>query len=295
MTGSSWKTKVLGCPRCGNALAGWGARATVLRCRGCGPYPVLGGVPVLVPDAATWCASYFDASLAALAEHDLVSRADVETLEAFAAAAPEREPSRFSDDWTGWEARGEPAPAPVPGPGAEALGELLHVADVASPTDWLLHRAPGGVVLEVGCGAGLTSSRLRRKDRRVLVGDLSLRAVLTAAQRSGAEPVVLDAHALPVQPRRLDAVLAENVVDLLDDADSFFTSAHLGLRAGGRVLLSTPAPALGSPDGDEGMLDDAAVSAGFEVEASVDGLPWLRRNSSRFLEVWLVRAVALRR
>jgi len=105
---------------------------------------------------------------------------------------------------------------------------------------------------------------------------------------------VMDAQALPLRARAFDAIVAENVVDLLEDAEGFFTSAKLALKPGGALLLASPAPSLGSPDEDDGVLARLAGSAGFEVDESADGLPWLRRNSGRFVEVWLVQVLALR-
>lgn len=294
MTTSKWAADCLACPRCGGALRGLGTRgATVTRCDDCGPYPVLAGVPVLVPEPARWCASFYDAALAALAEVGRASHVEVKTLRAFADAAPGVEAQRFSDDWTAWEAAGAKPPALTDGPGSDALTELIRVATEQAPSLWLEHRTPQGTVLEVGCGAGATSTRLMKERRSVLVGDLSLRAVLFASQRSGAVPVVLDAQALPVRPRSLDAVVAENVVDLLEAPEAFFTSAKLALDVDGALLLSSPAPALGRPDDDEETLTRLAKGAGFSVDEVADGLPWLRRNSGRFLEVWLVQAVSL--
>ncbi len=294
MTIPKWAVSALACPRCGRSLSGFSSKASVVRCKDCGPYPVLAGVPVLVPEPARWCATFYDAALSALAEVERSSKQVVETLRAFADAAVGAEPARFSDDWTsaeGGAAKDEPL---CEGPGADALAELLVVAKAQSASLWLEHRAPEGVVLEVGCGAGLTAAHLNSKRRSLIVGDLSLRAVLHAADRSRAVPVVLDAQALPFKPRSLDGLVAENVVDLLDDPEAFFTSAKLALKAKAKLLVSSPGPSLGSPDGDDDTLFQLAERCGFEVSESTDGLPWLRRNSSRFLEVWLVQALALR-
>lgn len=288
-----WAVEALGCPRCGEALAGLGAKGPVARCRNCGPFPVLAGVPVLVPEPARWCATFYDAALSALAEVGQVTREVVDTLRAFADAAHGAEAARFSDDWTSTEATGAKPPALAQGPASDALAELLEVAAHQSPALWLGHRAPRGVVLEVGCGAGLTAARLASDQRSLLVGDTSLRAVLTASRRSGAVPVVLDAQALPVRPRALEGVVAENVVDLLDDPEAFFTSAALALSPTGALLVSSPAPALQAPDGDDATLARLAERCGFVVADRADGLPWLRQNSSRFLEVWLVQALSL--
>ncbi len=297
MTIAPWAFNVLACPRCGAGLTGKprkGSTSWVLRCGDCGPYPVLAGVPILVPEPALWCATFHDAALSALAEADLASREAVHTLRAFAEAAPGAEPSRFSDDWTRAEALGSEAPALTQGPGTDALHELQRVAELQSPGLWLEHRAPQGVVLEVGCGAGSTSELLASKRRKLLVGDLSLRSVLHAARRSSGVPLVLDAQALPIGARALDALVAEHVVDLLDDPEAFFTSAKVALAPTGRLLVATPAPALSAPDGDESALQRLALTGGFSTEDSADGLPWLRVNTARFVEVYLVQVLALR-
>ncbi|MBL8923972.1 MAG: methyltransferase domain-containing protein [Myxococcaceae bacterium] len=288
-----WAVEVLSCPRCGGALAGLGTTAAVVRCRTCGPFPVLGGVPVLVPEPARWCATFYDAALSALAEAGSVTSEAVETLRAFADAAPGADAARFSDDWTSAEATGARTPALTRGPASDALDELLEVAAHQSPALWLQHRAPEGVVLEVGCGAGLTASRLASRRRSLLVGDTSLRAVLNTSKHSRAVGVVLDAQALPVRARSLDGLVAENVIDLLDDPEAFFTAAARALDAAGTLLVSSPAPGLQDPDEDDAALARLAQRCGFTVKDRADGLPWLRQNSSRFLEVWLVQALAL--
>jgi SAM-dependent methyltransferase len=295
MTMPKWASAALGCPRCGGPLSGFKVKqATVVRCGDCGPYPVLAGVPVLVPEPSLWCATFYDSALSALAEVDRASHEVVHTLKAFALGTRGAEASRFSDDWSPWEALGEPPPTLREGPGADALAELLKVATFQAPSLWLEHRTPDGVVLEVGCGAGLSSARLATTTRSLLVGDVSLRAVLTASRRSGAVPVVMDAHALPVRARSLDGLLAENVVDLLDEPDQFFAAAKRALKPKGRMLLSSPAPALQSPDEDDSWLARLARRGGFTVEEAADGLPWLRQNSSRFVEVWLVQLLKMR-
>jgi SAM-dependent methyltransferase len=284
----SWVTERLACPRCSGALQ---VTTLLLRCAHCGPYPRLGGVPILVPEPASWCATFFDAALAALAETQRASAGDVETLRAFADAAGAADPARFSDDWTTWESLGQPAPSLVDGPARQSLDDLASISERAGPTTWLCARTPQGTVLEVGCGAGQTQRRLLSNKRRLVAGDFSLRAVLTAHRHGGGIPVVLDAHALPFSARRFDAIVAENLVDLLDEPARFFSSAAGTLTHTGQLLISTPAPALGAPDGDESTLERHAMKAGFEVFERAIGLPWLRVNSVRFVETWLVNTV----
>ncbi len=293
-----WLLKLVACPRCGARLSDDEGGA-VVRCRACGPFPVLGGVPVLVPEPARWCASFHDAALAALAEQGAATKDAVETLRAFADAASAAEPSRFGDDWTRHEAADAAAPEPVPGPAHAQLTAFVRAALEASPRTWLESRVhDGATVADVGCGAGVLSAALARRARRLLLGDLSLRAALLAHRRAsggGAEvaAVVLDADALPLAAGAFDAVAAENVVDLLEGPLAFLQKARAALKAAGRLLLSTPSPHLGAPDADEDVLAQLAQQAGFRVETRDDGLPWLRRNDARHLEVYLVQALEL--
>jgi len=255
-------------------------------------------VPVLVPSPADYCASFRESVLAALAEHGLATAEAVRVVQAFADAG-RGDAQRFGDDWTAEEFRGAPPPPMVPGPASDALAGLDVAAALHGPAAWLEARLGSPkVAVELGCGAGARAERLARSARRLVVGDLSMRAVLQARARAfrGAADVaavVLDANALPLAPGAVDVLVAENVADLLDEPARFFEAAAAALSAKGRVLLTTPEPTVGS--GDDGLLERLARAAGLEVGAMDDGLPWMRVNSTRHLEVYIVRAMELRR
>ena len=291
MSVSGWSLSVLGCPRCSKRLV---AAGTVMRCRTCGVYPVLGGAAILVPEPARWCASFYDSALAALAEVGLADDLSLSTLRAFADGLPGQEAQRFGDDWTKEELEGRAPPTMIDGVGSQALNELVTLAEVQSVREWLASRIEGACVVDVGCGAGLLSEKLSAAKRLVVV-DLSLRAVLQASQRSGGLPVVGDATALPLQKSSVDSVVAENVVDLLDAPGDFFVSAHRALRRKGRLLLSTPEPSLNDPEHDDSTVASLAEGVGFKVSETLEGALWLRRYSPRHLEVYLVQALSLRR
>jgi SAM-dependent methyltransferase len=263
----------------------------------CGPYPVLGDVPLLVADPSAYCARFHDAILAALAEQDLAEREVVAVVEAFAEGRSELAQS-FGDDWTSHEVSGGEAPVPVKGAATKALGSLLSAAQKDGPASWIASRLKRvKLTLEVGCGAGERSEVLARKCERLLVGDLSLRAVFRArarAARHDAEVagVVMDAEALPIRRGTLDLLVAEHVVDLLDEPFEFLEQARKALGRGGELLVTTPEPSLGF--GEDDALEGLAVRAKFKVHERRDGLPWLRVNSSRFVECYLVQALALR-
>jgi SAM-dependent methyltransferase len=290
----SWFASVLRCPRCAGPLE-WAAH--LARCGACGPYPVLGDVPVLVADPATYCARYHDALLAALAEQGLADREAVAVVEAFAEGRSEA-PAVFGDDWTAHELSGDAAPALVRGAASAALAQLLRVAQAQGPAAWLArHVKPAALGLEVGCGAGARSEVLAQRVERLVVADLSLRAVLRArarAARHDAEVagVVLDAQALPLRRASLDLLVAEHLVDLLDEPFEFLSQARAAVKKGGTLLVTTPEPSFGF--GEDAALEALARRARFKVVERRDGLPWLRVNSSRFVETYLVQALALR-
>ncbi|MBL8909097.1 MAG: class I SAM-dependent methyltransferase [Archangium sp.] len=272
-----------------------GPQTGLIRCAACGPYPLLGGVPILLADPFTYCAQFRDSILATLAEHDLADRTAVAVIDAFSRGRGTSEV--FADDWTEHEATSSAPPTFA----HASLKKLAAEAKKNGPGPWLEKKlAQRGTVLEVGCGAGERSEALAASVDRLLIGDRSLRAVLQATRRvrlaleddAQVEGVVLDAEQLPIRKRALDCIIAENVVDLLDAPEDFFAGAHAALKKGGSLLLTTPEPSLGSED--DSAVEHLARQAKFKVVQKSDGLPWVRINSSRFVEVYLVQALALR-
>lgn len=288
-----WVASALRCPRCGAPLS---PGAHLVRCAACGPYPVLGDVPVLVPDPAAWCARFHDAALAALAEHGLADRESVAVVQAFAAGRHVT-PEAFGDDWTPHELEGAAAPKPVRGPAAKALAALQREHEKSGPAAWLArHVGPARLAVEVGCGAGARAEVLAATVAHLVVGDLSLRAVLHARRRAARQAaevaaVVLDAQALPFRRGAVDLLVAEHLVDLLDEPSDFLDGVRRVLKRGGHAFVTTPDPSLGLRD-DEALVE-LAHQAGLEVCERRDGLPWLRVNSPRFVETYLVQALCL--
>src|SRR3990167_9428061 len=163
---SLWWSSVLRCPRCAGALD---VGQYLARCKTCGPYPVLGEVPVLVADPSGYCATFHDAILAALAEQGLADREAVAVVEAFAENRSETAQA-FGDDWTRHEASGAAAPAPVKGVAAKPVAALLRVAREQGPAAWIAEKLrPVKLMLEVGCGAGERSEVLAQHAQRLLV------------------------------------------------------------------------------------------------------------------------------
>ncbi len=257
----------------------------VLMCSACeAPYPVLGGLPIVPPMATPWLAEFRESVLATLAEFGLASPNAVALVDTFAEPAGLVDPLRFGDDWV---KDGADAIDPIGGTDqAEAFREFVY-----NSRDWgpdavlstLLGPTPLGTLVEVGCGDGRLSARLRHGADRTVVADLSLRAVATALSRLLEEPgppvagAVVDAEGLGLLTGTVDTLVAANVIDLLERGEAFLEGAHRALKPSGRLALCTPEP--------EGL------HAGFRVQQSVDGVPWLRPHTERYFQVYLVEVV----
>lgn len=256
-------------------------------CPKCGPYPVLSGVPVLVPDPAAWCGRFYDSILAAMAEDGEVEHAEVVTVQTFAERGG-KQGEQFGDDWTAHERSGDEAPIPSSPSAAKILKGLTRQP---SPQSWIRERiGTPALTVELGCGAGQLSPLLADASEALIVADLSLRAVFAAREAAdGALGVVVDAHALPFASKSVDLLVAENVVDLLEEPSDFLEETKRVLK--GRALLTTPDPELGTDDPEalRGLLEDA----GLKITEHVDGLTWLRLNDARFVELYFASAFAL--
>jgi SAM-dependent methyltransferase len=226
--------------------------------------------------------------IAAVATHGgdvgaVVAALDVVIADARDAQAP------FVDDFTPEEARDAPAPPLVDA----ALQDLLDDSD--TPLAFLVRQVPAaGTVIEIGPGAGGLSALLgpRAKKKHIVI-DLSLRSVLLARRAGGprALGVIADACALPIADGAADVVVAENIIDVVEDADAFIAGAHRALRRGGVLALTTPGPELdGGPD-----VDARLRAAGFIIDEVRDGLRWPRVHGRRHVELWTCRGIVARR
>jgi SAM-dependent methyltransferase len=256
---------------------------------------VLGGIPIVVPDPIAYVAGYRDAILASLVSAGRADRASVRLVDEIAESAPAVEPLGFGDDWAAGENPEPPTPAGG-GPHAERFAAFLAATAGHDPDSLLLELIGDklGTVVEVGCGAGRLTARLRRKAARVVAADLSLRAVLRAsAGRGEVAGVVLDAEALPLRAGKIDALIAASLVDLLDRPEDFFVSLAASLSRRGRAAISTPDPALGHEL--DFALGGYAEQAGLREIARHDGVPWIRPHDRRYFQVYFAQVLLLGR
>ncbi len=314
-----WLLDVLVCAGCGGTLEptkGPGAAALV-SCERCGAvYPVLDGAPLLVASPPQYLAGYRDAVLATLATRGAASADAVAVVQGFADAGPKSEPLAFGDDWVAAEADTSTDGAQVVGAGEahEAFVRFLGAAG-DGVDDAIVAMLPERreTIVELGAGAGLLARRLAGAPgvERLLVADLSLRAALRAADRArdprrrtagrssrgpgdnrrrsaarsaDVAAAVLDAELLPLAARSADAIVAAELIDLLAAPERFLRSAAPALRKGGRLILATPDPSLGT--GDDDRLDDLLAEEGWRVVGEQRAVPWVRAHGPRHYQVY---------
>jgi len=153
-----------------------------------------------------------------------------------------------------------------------------------------------GDVLEIGAGIGRLARSLVAVTRTICVLDNNLRPLVEGYDGlPGVQRVVGDAGALPFVDEAYNAVIALNVVDLLESPEAFFAEAARVLGAEGIVVVSTPDPTLGIPDGDRGRMARCISDYGFEVMTVEDDLLWTRRPQPHELQVFTTQVVVARR
>ncbi len=308
----TWLLEVLACPHDGRHLAvvrgghvkSGGLEVGTIACAHCKHhFPVVGGVPLIVPAPHQWVASYHDAILAALSEAGRATRKAVDLINEFAAHAPHSEPLRFADDWVEAEVISEHDDGVTivdHGTPARAFANFVEVARGKGPRETLLEMLEDhnwGTTVEVGSGAGSFAKAIRKRAKRYVVCDLSLHAVfksLEAARRTRGSlmgGVVVDADRMRLRSGSCQTIVAAQLVDLLTHPADFFDDTARALSKRGRLALITPAPDLGDYHNDEWALRRLVEGAGFTVEQERDGVPWVREHSARYFQVYFALAM----
>jgi ubiquinone/menaquinone biosynthesis C-methylase UbiE len=105
--------------------------------------------------------------------------------------------------------------------------------------------SPDHDVLEIGCGTGSTALRLAPHTRRLLATDVSAAMIAIARDKLAAQPIeplsfaVADADEVVSGHGTWDAVLAFNLLHLVDDLDQAIAAAVQSLRPGGLLISKT--------------------------------------------------------
>ncbi|MFJ8076775.1 class I SAM-dependent methyltransferase [Streptomyces sp. NPDC096176] len=98
--------------------------------------------------------------------------------------------------------------------------------------------AQARTLLDMGCGTGLVTTRLRRPGLRVMGCDGSYGMAHKAAERMGAAVVLGDVRRLPLRDGAFDAVSAVWLLHLVPDSAAVVAEAARVLRPGG-VFVAT--------------------------------------------------------
>lgn len=95
-------------------------------------------------------------------------------------------------------------------------------------------------VLDLGCGTGVIAKEMSEWARPIGL-DMSAQALAYCRQRGVAELVQANGEALPIRSASVDAVLALDIFEHIDDDRAAFAEAFRVLRPGGVLVLSVPA------------------------------------------------------
>jgi SAM-dependent methyltransferase len=101
--------------------------------------------------------------------------------------------------------------------------------------------APGGAVLEVGCGSGMGLPYLQAHARMVVGGDYTM-TLLQEARRHlpNANLVRMDAQRLPFRDQAFDAVLMLEMIYYVADQEAALAESRRVLKPGGKLMVCLP-------------------------------------------------------
>ncbi|MFC7399194.1 methyltransferase domain-containing protein [Chelatococcus sp. GCM10030263] len=294
----------------------------LLRCLACNAgYPILAGLPVLVPDPARFIADHL---VYFLLPADLPEALENWLGEALGGSGWHEAMRRHCSTY-GWDHYGDCDPDEATCDAASRPGSAVRSLAVAFEN---LAAAPHGPVLDVGCGAGRASFALAEQVRGLVLGiDLNVPLLRLARQALHTGEVVYprrdlgrayarrrvpfsaacgrqvdfwiaDAQQPPFTRGRFGALAALNMVDCLERPAEALAALRRVLADGGRAIISVPydwaeavtpvsewiAGAGGSQSDEtdaEAELRTKATAAGFRIVQEWPHQPWRLRLHRR--------------
>lgn len=123
---------------------------------------------------------------------------------------------------------------------------LRHIASAEARGEALLERLPPqGTILEVGCGTGGLLAAAMRAGRSILGVDIAARWLVVARRRLTdlgypANLIVAEAERLPWPEASFDIVVADSLLEHLDDPARGLAECRRVLRPGGTIVVWSP-------------------------------------------------------
>ena len=96
-----------------------------------------------------------------------------------------------------------------------------------------------GLLLNAGCGTGITSSFLK-KQTNVINIDISERAIKYSLKRNNTNHIICDCSKLPFKDNIFDTIIADNVIEHIDNDFSVIIEFERTLKTEGTIILSVP-------------------------------------------------------
>ncbi len=95
-------------------------------------------------------------------------------------------------------------------------------------------------IVDVGSGGGWFSAMITRKGVKVTSIDLSLKNLTRLTKENRTDGLMASAHDLPLMSESVDAVIASEVIEHLNDPLAAITEFLRIVKPGGRVVITTP-------------------------------------------------------
>ncbi|MFY7836008.1 MAG: methyltransferase domain-containing protein [Novosphingobium sp.] len=106
-----------------------------------------------------------------------------------------------------------------------------------------LDRVSGRRALDLACGTGYGTALLAMNGAEVTGVDIDAGAIREAKKRygqTGAKYLIADCYDLPFEAGTFDVVIANEMIEHVDDHDALLTEARRVLKPGGTFVVSTP-------------------------------------------------------
>lgn len=103
-----------------------------------------------------------------------------------------------------------------------------------------LHPGPASLALDLGCAQGMLSYFLRRRGGFWVSADQDFTNLLTTRSLVGADPVQVEAVALPFGSQAFDLVVLPDYLEHVADDDGLLAELNRILKPGGQLIVVVP-------------------------------------------------------